>query len=183
MIELRRRGLHCPDWRVVRNASEIDFLGEQNAPVGWIIRSCLEEGGNELGLPWKAYVQKHEVAGVVEEFSERLRGKGIFIVQPCWNSVVSGNLLLRGDNIVLEYAKGFDIMVRVTTPTNLLLSRSSGKVLSVRGSHWLDEEDMNFLTEGAARLHGLDCLVEWSRADDGSRVFYDLRLLRDFGKI
>jgi len=183
LIELRRRGLPCPDWRVVRNASEIDFLEDQNAPLGWIIRSCLEEGGNELGLPWRAYAQKHEVPRVVEEFRGRLGGKGLFIVQPCWNSVVSGNLLLRGEDVVLEYAKGFDIMGGVTTPANLVLSRSSGKVLAVRGSHWLNEEDMAFLEEGVARLHGLDCLVEWSRADDGNRLFYDLRLLRDFGKV
>ncbi|MEW5955652.1 MAG: hypothetical protein AB1626_03915, partial [Candidatus Micrarchaeota archaeon] len=94
-----------------------------------------------------------------------------------------GNLLLRGNSIVLECAKEFDIMVGVTTPTTLLLSRSSGKVLSMRGRHWLDEGDMDFLMEGAARLHGLDCLVEWSRADDGNRLFYDLRLLRDFGRV
>ncbi|MEW5955651.1 MAG: hypothetical protein AB1626_03910, partial [Candidatus Micrarchaeota archaeon] len=85
LIELRRRGLRCPDWRVARNSSEINFLDEQYAPLGWIIRSCLEGGGNELALPYKAYVQKHEVAGVVDDFSRRLEGKGIFIVQPCWN--------------------------------------------------------------------------------------------------
>lgn len=167
----------------MRNASEIDFLEDQNAPLGWVIRSCLEEGGNELGLPWRAYVQKDEVPRVVNQFRSALGSKGLFIIYPCWNSVVSGNLLLRGEDVILEYSKGFDTMVGVTIPTNVVLSRSSGNVLSVHGNHWLNQEDMAFLEEGVARLHGLDCLTEWSRAADGSRVFFDLRLLRDFGKV
>lgn len=184
-IELRRRGLPTPQLRLVRNAAELDKTDwrSESAPVGWMVRSYLEAGGNELGLPCKAFVDEAEVGEVIEGFRQQTEGKCLFNVYPSWESLASGNIFLKGNESVLEYAQGWDFFVKNRIPTTVKLSRSSGEILSATGEHWLEKEDLEFVLDRAWRLHPLDCVAEWSKTADGNILFFDLRLLRDFKRV
>ncbi len=107
ILKLEELGLPHAKWQIVRNASELKPLDEKEAPLGWIVRSCLVDGGYEINLPYRISLSKEEVSKTIEEFQKKLKGKGVFVIWKVWDFVKSGSVLLLPKELILEGVKGY----------------------------------------------------------------------------
>ena len=82
------------------------FIGEEDEYVGWTVRTCLDNGGNEFYLPHANWIKKEDVPIKIEEFKERVKQEATFVVYPSWEFVKGANIMLTEEKIIIEVVKG-----------------------------------------------------------------------------
>jgi len=178
--EIERLKLPHPKWEFVKDASELKYIGEEDEYVGWTVRTCIDEEGNEYYLPHANWIKKEDIPRKIKEFKEKIKKKATFVVYPSWKFIKAGNVMFVDEKVIIEVVKGkiqkllyegFPDLIMIysrTMPPIKLYSKGNEKLLS--------KSELNSLLTLITKIKG-NKILQWSHTTKNKYFFHDLREL------
>ena len=179
--EIHNMGLPHPKWEFIKNHSDLKYVGSDDEYIGWTIRTCLDEGGDEFYLPHADWLKKEEIEKKIREFKEKIGEEATFVVYPSWEFNKSANIMFTEDKIVVEAVKGTisKLLYGGCPEFVAVFSRSSlpMKLHSEGDESLLTEDEIKMLIKLSNKIEG-NKILQLSHTKKGKYFFHDLRELK-----
>ncbi|NYZ79772.1 hypothetical protein H0N95_00810 [Candidatus Micrarchaeota archaeon] len=181
LLEIQKLGLPHPIWEFVKNPMQLTYKGEEDEYVGWTVRTCLDNGGDEFNLPHANWIKKKEVPGKIDEFQKAIKKEATFVVYPSWEFIKAANAMFINDKIIIEVVKGrlHKLLYGGDPDLHLVYSRTEEpELINYKGEKQiLTKEDYECLL-GLNKVIKGNKIIQWSHTTRNTYLFHDLREIK-----